>query len=300
MRVLFILNRASGGYNEAFIEKCMKTLRRGSVGVEALSPESPEGLRRSLRSAIGLYDVLIIGGGDGTVGLAADTLRGEDQPIAILPLGRGNTFYRSIYGDAEPCTMLLEALAAGLVRRIDVGYVVELDRVFVLGASLGFIAEVLRTARRYTFLGGRLAYALTAVNRILSGVASRECDLEVEGRRVYTGEAALLSAGMTMYRAGRFKLFPEASLDDGLIDYLAVPSLSRFSALRFLGATLRGRHIGLGGVVYGKSSRVKLACSRAPAEIDGDIVEGVEELTIEVWPGRLGILLPQRQGLRPV
>lgn len=293
MRVLLLLNRASGSYDEALVGRCVEAVRGRGVELETLSPESPEELRRALRGAVGLYDAVVVGGGDGTVGLAADTLRGEDQPIAILPLGRGNTVYKSVYGDVEPCGALVAALSAGVARRVDAGYVLELDRVFVLGVSLGFIAEALRSAAKYSFLGGRPAYALAAVERIVAGVAPQECVVEAGGREVYAGETMLLSAGMTVYRAGRFKLFPEAELDDGLIDYLAVPRLSRLAALRLLRAALRGEHVGFRGVVYGKSSRVRLACSRALAEVDGDLVERAEELTVEVRPGMLSILVPR-------
>ena len=293
MRVLFLVNRASGGYEEALVDRCVDAVRGAGAEVKVRRPGGPGEFRALLEEAVGSYDAVVLGGGDGTVGLAADVLRGADQPVAVLPLGRGNTFYKSVYGDGDPCRTLRGAVAEGSVWRVDLGYAVELDRFFVLGASLGFMAEVLRSSSKYLFLGGRPAYALAALERVFRGVQPAECAVEAGGREVYSGGAMLLSAGMTMYRAGRFRLFPEARLDDGLADYLVIPRLSRLRALRLLGAALRGAHVGFGGVVYGQASRVRFSCSRVLGEVDGDIVGFLEELTVEVRPGMLSILVPR-------
>ncbi len=292
MRVLFLVNRASGSYDDALVRRCVEAVEGIGAEVKVVYPEGAGEFRNALREAVGVYDVVVVGGGDGTVGLAADTLRGEPQPVALLPLGRGNTFYKSVYGDGEPCSILRAALRGGVVRPVDVGYVVELDRFFVLGVSMGFIPEVLRASGRYRVLGGRTAYALAALERIFVGVASSECVVRAGGTNVYVGEATLLAVGNTRFRAGRFKLFPEAEVDDGVVDYLVVPRLSRLGALRLFRAALRGAHTGFEGVVYGRSAGVRFECGRLLCEVDGDIVGAVSSVTVEARPGMLSIVAP--------
>ncbi len=295
MRALLLVNRVSGGYSEAFVSKCISLMRRVDVSVTVSYPASRGEFRDSLMKVAEEYDVIIIGGGDGTVSLSVNTLRGESRPIVVMPLGRGNTFYKSVYGDADPCHVILESLTRGVVRRVDLGYIVDLDRFFVLGASLGFMAEAVERAGKYRFLGGRAAYALAAIEGIIVGVDAPYCITEVDGSIVYKGSASLLAVGLTKYRAGRFKLFPDAELDDGRIDYLVIPSLPRLRALSVYRASLKGLHVGFEGVVYGSGSQIRFNCTGdLMAEVDGDLVGRLKGMSIAVRRGALSILTPSR------
>lgn len=294
LKVLFIINRAAGKYNEELVTKCTKAVKEFCNTIEVIYPKNQTEFRNIVRKALGEYDVVVVGGGDGTIGLTVDTLRGHEQLIAILPLGRGNSFYKSIYGETDPCESLVKALAQKVIQKVDIGYIVELDRFFVLGASMGFIAEVLRNARKYTFLGGRTAYTLAAIERILRGIPSACCEVLIENVKVYTGEFSLLAVGMTMYRAGRFKLFPNAKLDDGRADYLVIPPLPRTLAFRLLRASITGRHVEFSNVVYGSTSALSFICkSPMPVEVDGDLIGYLDRLTINVKEKGLSIVVPR-------
>src|SRR5207248_3976204 len=96
-------------------------------------------------------------------------------------------------------------------------------------------------------------------------------------------------------REGNFPLRPDASLTDGLFDYMHATRLSRFHLLRYLPAMVRGtlpeNHKLL---TLGRAARIDVR-SEAPlcVHADGEFVcvpeEGLKEIVVEVLPARLQV-----------
>ncbi|MBD3162779.1 MAG: hypothetical protein GF346_10360 [Candidatus Eisenbacteria bacterium] len=93
-------------------------------------------------------DVVLVGGGDGTVRHVVAALRtaGERFPVAHLPFGTANLIARSLgfSGDAEEAA---EEIRRGKTRSFDLGEVDD-GSLFILAASLGMPAELLDGAER--------------------------------------------------------------------------------------------------------------------------------------------------------
>jgi diacylglycerol kinase family enzyme len=91
-------------------------------------------------------ELLMAGGGDGTINTAASVLAGRDIPLGVLPLGTLNHFAKDLGIPLE-----LEAAARvgldGRVCRVDVGEVN--GRIFVNNSSLGVYPTIVRLRERY-------------------------------------------------------------------------------------------------------------------------------------------------------
>ena len=109
-------------------------------------------LRKSMEDAVGSgCELLVAGGGDGTINTAASVLAGRDIPLGVLPLGTLNHFAK----DLEIPLELEEAAGValnGTVCRVDVGEVN--GRIFVNNSSLGVYPAIVRLRERYRE-GGR-------------------------------------------------------------------------------------------------------------------------------------------------
>lgn len=94
-------------------------------------------------------DVILVGGGDGTVQQVASVLRRRERrtPIAHVPFGTANLLARALGFRGAPRDVL-EALTRGIVTSFDVGHIVEDDLDFLLAASVGFPAEIIEDAPR--------------------------------------------------------------------------------------------------------------------------------------------------------
>ncbi len=142
-RITALLNAGSGtGRSAALADTVRGLLGRGDAEVEVreIAPgASVDGAIAAAKSA--RPDVLVAGGGDGTVSAVAAALVDSDIVLGVLPLGTLNHFAKDL-----GIPLLLEAAAgaivAGRTARIDVGEVN--GRVFVNNSSIGLYPEIVR------------------------------------------------------------------------------------------------------------------------------------------------------------
>jgi len=287
MRILVLINRRSGGFDEGLLKDYLELIR-GLGPIDVVNPMGPRGLLDEASRGV-QYDALVVVGGDGTVGLVATALRNTGVPIFVIPMGRGNTFYRVNYRDEDPALVIRKLLRGFVIRRIDVGVVHELNRCFVLGTSVGLMAEVARTAGRFRFMGGRRAYLMSALERTLLYPHRIHGTLSVNDSMTYDGYITYCSFGITPVRAGNAVIFPRASITDGLVDFLVVPRMGRLRLLR--------TRMGLDdpGSIRGQGRELRLELdNEVPVEVDGDFVGFLKRVSVSSLPSSLSILLPSQ------
>jgi YegS/Rv2252/BmrU family lipid kinase len=91
--------------------------------VDAHAVEDPDDLEATvLRALAKKPDLLILGGGDGTVSGLVDLMVGHDVILGVLPLGTANSFARTL---GIPLTVegAVEVIRTGKPRRIDLGMI---------------------------------------------------------------------------------------------------------------------------------------------------------------------------------
>ena len=163
-RALLICNAKArnGGLD---LDEVRQILRDG--GIEPVEPPPDADCCDVIRARAGEVDLVILGGGDGTMNCAAPALVETGLPLAILPLGTANDLARSL-------DLPLDTLAAarfiptGQARPVDLGWVN--GHYFFNVASVGFSAELageLTAESKKTW--GVLGYAVAAI-RVLRRV----------------------------------------------------------------------------------------------------------------------------------
>jgi len=91
-------------------------------------------VRDAGKSDGGRQRLLVVGGGDGTVGSVASVLTGSDVALGILPLGTLNHFAKDL-GFPTDLDAAMDVIASGEVRTVDVAEVN--GRIFVNNSSIG-------------------------------------------------------------------------------------------------------------------------------------------------------------------
>jgi diacylglycerol kinase family enzyme len=110
-------------------------------------------------------EVLVAGGGDGTLNTAASVLVGHDTPLGILPLGTLNHFAKDL-GIPLKLEDAARVVLDGSVCQVDVGDVN--GRVFLNNSSLGVYPAIVRLRERYQASGlGKWIAALWAGMAVL-------------------------------------------------------------------------------------------------------------------------------------
>src|SRR5690606_7668731 len=105
MRFQVVLNRDGGTLRRRDADAVAHSLREAleaaghAVSVAAVAGD---GMDSALdEAAAGPADIVMVGGGDGTVSAAAARLAGSDKALAVLPAGTMNLFARSLGIPAE-------------------------------------------------------------------------------------------------------------------------------------------------------------------------------------------------------
>ena len=284
-----------GAFNCAFTE------RAGDAQVIARS-EAAQG--RSL---------IIACGGDGTISEVANGIleSGVDAELGILPSGTGGDFKRTLKIPARVADAAV-VLRSGQGVLVDVGRVEFLDRAgapasryFLNVASCGMGGEVVRrveenssgwlnSASRRVKGGGQLSYALAALQTTVS-FNQPALRIQLDDRPEFRLVVANLCIANARYFGGGMKIAPEAKLNDGLFDVVAVGDLDALEILTNVYKLYLGTHLGMQKVQHAPARKVRVSAAQADEqvliEIDGEL-SGTLPATFEILPRRLRVRRP--------
>jgi YegS/Rv2252/BmrU family lipid kinase len=225
----------------------------------------PDGIPERIRRHQGQVDLVIVGGGDGTMSAALPGLLEAGLPLGILPLGTANNLARTLGIPAkldEACAVI----AAGHTRRIDVGRVN--DRAFLTTASMGLsvriTGELTGDAKKRW---GPFAYVVTAL-RSLRNPPDLHAEITYEGK-VLAGKAVQIVVGNGRYYGSGLAVAEDAQIDDGRLDVYVIRPQPRWRMILLAPALKQGRQGRKRDVLALSAKEVRIT-TREPQEIDVD------------------------------
>jgi len=214
----------------------------------------------------------------------------REVTIAVAPQGTGNDWARSLGITRDP-SRIADVLVAGRTMLHDVGCIDFPDaggtrRWFINVAGAGYDAWVTERVPR------PVPSAFTYLSVALNGLASyRSPEFRITaGNETIAGRLLLAFVANARFCGNRMHVAPTASMDDGMLDVLAVQELSLLQVLPKLVKLYRGRILGDRAVRHLRASTVRIETNPSVAvQADGQIVGRT--------PAEFGV---QRQALRVV
>jgi diacylglycerol kinase family enzyme len=225
----------------------------------------------------------------------------------VLPGGTGGDFRRTL-GVPTRAADAARCLREGKTGLMDAGRVTfrnargeEESRFFVNVASFGMGGEVIRRVKSREglpagaarLLGGKLSFAAAALQSALT--------FEKPSVRVSLGggaESQLTVANFCVanarYFGGGMKIAPDAKLDDGLFDVVAVGDVSAATILTNSYRLYLGTHLGMSEVNHARARRVSArpaSDDEVKLEVDGELV-GRLPAEFEILPDALRVRCP--------
>jgi diacylglycerol kinase (ATP) len=240
MRATLLHNKDAGGAPRIHPKRqLLRLLEAAGYKVSYQSTRKP-GLDAALEDP---GDLIVIAGGDRTVGKVLRRLKRRDVPLALIPLGTANNIATSLGIKGTPATIIKGLDGAGR-RRLDLGTARSAggEHEFVESAGLGLFAEFLKHADNGTDSGSRgerLASGLELLRHLVSRVRGRHCRIKADGTDL-TGRYVLALALNIGCVGPRLTLAPEAEPGDGKLDLLLVGESRRAALKDYLSGLARG------------------------------------------------------------
>ncbi|MCU1567380.1 MAG: diacylglycerol kinase, partial [Pseudarthrobacter sp.] len=166
-------------------------------------------------------DIVIAAGGDGTVRCVAEVLSGGDIPMGLLPLGTGNLLARNLGMDVTDYDGAMAGTLIGTERKIDVVRArrsnPDKEQLFLVMAGVGYDATIMAdTNEELKHKVGWLAYVDAGI-RNLPGKPVK-ATIVIDGKKaVHRGVRSVMVGNCGKVQGG-LEIFPEAKVDDGLLD----------------------------------------------------------------------------------
>lgn len=231
--------------------------------------------------------VIAAAGGDGTLNEVAQALVGTNTALAVIPLGSGNDFLRSLTGSVH-LSAALRRVAQGEPKPVDVG---EANGRFYLNSlGMGIDGQIAEDFVRWKFLRGELGYLWAALYEV---ARFRPFALQIQSDAgSWEFQGLMVSVMNGSHTAGGFHMAPGASLTDGALNLIAIRHYPRIVRVPVLVQVRQGRHLGLKGVRAALVRWVEVRTSRPlRVYVDGELLPRTDTLAIRVHPGALKVVL---------
>lgn len=233
-------------------------------------------------------------GGDGTATeVAQGVLDFDFACMGIVPCGTGNDFVK-LYPDRD--FLDIAAQREGEMRRVDIISCNGRSAINICNAGLDAnVARDITIFKRIPLLGGKMAY-IASICKNFFGKLSNTATMVCDGSTGDTRELVLMVVANGRYYGGSFLGAPLAEPDDGKLDLVIVPKVTRPQILSLLPRYQKGRHVhdkDLQRIVeYRKCSSIHIEYE-TPVTLclDGETFE-TNVVDAKVLPGALRLWLP--------
>lgn len=286
-RALLLVNRHARRGQES-LSRAIDQLEAAGFDLLQISTANCRDLSDMIRRFSDQVDLVIVGGGDGTLNASIEGLVDTRLPLGILPLGTANDLARTL-GIPKAIPDACQVIVQGHQQPVDLGWVN--GKYFFNVASLGLSVRITqKLSREVKRRWGVLAYAVTALQVLFHSVPfPAEIRVNSEIRRVKTVQIAV---GNGRYYGGGLTVAADATIDDQRLDLYSLEIQHWWQMLAILPAMRSGTHTSWSFVKAMHGQDVYISTSR-PYDIntDGEITT-TTPAHFRVIPKAISVLAP--------
>lgn len=302
MRHIFIINPLAG--KKGGTQKLEADIRALDVPAEIVHTREPGDARRIARKAAegGEPVRLYACGGDGTLNEVVNGAAGfANAAVTNVPIGTGNDFLKIFGPDYRARFSDLRALSQGPQAAMDL-----IDCNGLLGIDIvctGVDARIAVDKDGYKVLplvSGIGAYILSLVANVLFKPISVPTVVDC-GDLHFEGETTIVCVCSGRYYGGGFMPVGDNRPDDGVLETLVIPRVSRFTFFRLVGKYAKGKYRDYPELIYHRRGNGATVRSERElvAVVDGEPVRA-KELVIRLSDKRVNFFYPEGMCYDPV
>ena len=237
--IAVIVNAGSGS---VLGEETSKSLRDRFIahGIPATVylAEDGEEIGRLAKHAVESADVIVAGGGDGTISSVAVEVAKAGKTLGVLPLGTLNNFSKDL-GIPQTLAGSVQTIATGEVRVIDLAEVN--GRIFINNSSIGLYPQIVLSREEQQRLGyGKWYAAFWAALRIFRLSPFLKVRIELDGKS-FLRKTPFVFVGNNEYEMDLYNIGRRPAMDTGELSVYFLHRGGRWGVILLLLHTLLGR-----------------------------------------------------------
>ena len=243
MKAAVLLNASAGSTaasdSSALVSRVREAFERATLEAEILAIGQESLPAAARKAAASDADVVVLGGGDGTLRTGAAALVGGRKPLGILPLGTLNHFAKDV-GIPLDLDQAVGTIERGHVKEVDVGEVN--GRIFLNNSSIGLYPSAVaqREELRHRHGGGKWPAMFNACVDVFRRFPLLAVTLQVENHAVAL-TTPFIFVGNNRYDMRLFSLGTRTSLQGGELSIYLTRNGGRMGLLRLALRALLGR-----------------------------------------------------------
>ncbi len=300
MKTELIINlTAGGGKPRPHLKTIFKYLKENGFDFKvSYTSHHGDAIELAQKAADKGMDLIVSIGGDGTLNeIVNGIMKSKNDPsLGIIPLGWANDFIKSVnipFDITQACQIIVQ----GKIKKIDIG-VINSQIYFANICGVGFDAEVAQLANQIKSKHPNLRilsafiYVFATVKKLLSPFGYHNVKIKFDGQEIHSKILFIAISNGKIY-GGRFKITPEAILDDGLLEICLVEEMGRFKYLSIIPKVFKGTHASIKGINFYRAKEVVIQSSEPVlAQVSGEVIEGQKNYIITLLPKSLKLIVP--------
>ena len=284
MKIRFITNPISGTRKQKGIEDLIKKYLAFSYDI-VYTQKGGDATMLSQKAIKDRIDIVVAGGGDGTVSECAKALTGSNVAIGVIPCGSGNGFAYHLGMEKDIKKAILQ-LNTSIISTID--SCTANEEKFVNVSGIGFDAHISNL-----FANNRKRGFFNYLKLIIKELSYQPKRYKIEYNNTKREVKSYLIAFANASQYGNdFEISPFAKLDDGLIDFVIVKAFSKWKIPFFLLKVAKGKVHLSKNVEIIKSKEMSIESKNRLVHLDGEPKELKSPIVIKVKPRTLKIFSP--------
>ncbi len=289
-----LINEGSGG---VLGEETSRSLRDRFIahGIPAnvhLAKTGQE-IVRLAKHAVEDADLIVAGGGDGTISTVAAEVAKAGKTLGILPLGTLNNFSKDL-GIPQDLPGAVHTVATGAVKVIDLAEVN--GRTFINNSSIGLYPKIVlsRNEQQRRLGRGKWHAAFWAALQIFRLSPFLKVRIELDGK-TFLRKTPFVFVGNNEYEMDLYNIGRRAALDDGELSVYFLHRSGRWGVILLIFHTLFGRlrqwkdfeEVSTGEITI-QTRRKKIAVA-----LDGEVASMETPLEYRTRPKALKVMVPK-------
>ncbi|CAN5128827.1 diacylglycerol kinase family protein [soil metagenome] len=245
------------------------------------------------KAASGDSEIIVAGGGDGTLALVANAVFKAGKTFGILPLGTLNHFSKDI-GIPQDIPAAVAVIARGHTQHVDLGEVN--GRIFINNSSIGLYPRIVRhrEAQQERLGRGKWYAALLGAVRVFRRSPFYRVRFSLGGQS-FLRKVPFVFVGNNLYEMDLYNIGSRQNLDRGVLGVYFLHRGGRWGVLELLFRTLIGRLKQWRDFeeIDTEAITIKTRKKEILVALDGEVVLMETPLEYRIVPKSLKIITPE-------